>query len=168
MRRNNALTLIEVMIALLIAIIIVIGVLSYMYACAMNARTADVRITATRVGQLLLETWKLTGHYIYDESGNITGWSWNVTDFDPTDTVFNDNLPYNFVISSLTFDEEPIGDELGDYEVVIDDKTYFLTLSYKDDNPYMLTVRVVWSRNSSSGSISSDDKWIDVTSYAIF
>ena len=168
MRRNNALTLIEVMIALLIAIIIVIGVLSYMYACAMNARTADVRITATRVGQLLLETWKLTGHYIYDESGNITGWSWNATDFDPTDTVFNDNLPYNFVISSLTFDEEPIGDELGDYEVVIDDKTYFITLSYKDDNPYMLTVRVVWSRNSSSGSISSDDKWIDVTSYAIF
>ena len=149
MRRNNALTLIEVMIALLIAIIIVIGVLSYMYACAMNARTADVRITATRVGQLLLETWKFTGHYIYDESG--------------------DNLPYNFVISSLTFDEEPIGDELGDYEVVIDDKTYFITLSYKDANPYMLTARVViWRKNPLSGSISSDDKWIDVTSYAIF
>ena len=43
----KGLTLIEVMISVLIALVIVIGVIGYMYACAYNARAADVRATAT-------------------------------------------------------------------------------------------------------------------------
>ena len=65
--RNSGLTLIEVMIAMVIIMIIGIGVASYMYACAWNAKRADVRITAKRVGQLLLETWKITGHNIFND-----------------------------------------------------------------------------------------------------
>jgi len=151
------------MISMLIIMIIVIGAISYMYACIWNARRADVRITATRIGQLLVETWKLTGHYYLDEFGNQV-WVWSVTDFDPTDADFNFSLPYNFSVSSVTFDEEPIGDELGDYEAEIDDNIYFVTLSYRDDDPYMLTARVAWSRATGAENL----QWVDVTSYAIY
>lgn len=165
--RNSGLTLIEVMISMLVIMIIVIGALSYMYACVWNARRADVRITATRVGQLLLETWKLTGHYYTDEFGDLK-WAWNVIDFDPTDTNFNLSLPYNFSGSSVTFNQEPIGDELGDYTATIDGEIYFVTLSYRDDNPYMLNARVAWSGGTGSGNISGNNQWVDVTSYAIY
>jgi type II secretory pathway pseudopilin PulG len=161
--RNSGLTLIEVMIAMLVIMIIVIGAISYMSACMWNAKRADVRITATRVGQLLVETWKLTGHYSLDQFGHQV-WSWSVTDFDPTDTDFNLSLPYNFSTSSVTFNEEPIGVELGDYEAEIDEKTYFVTLSYRDDNPYMLNARVAWSRATGTENL----QWVDVTSYAIY
>jgi len=162
--RNSGFTLIEVMVSMVVIMIIVIGAVSYMYACMWNARRADVRITATRVGQLLMETWKLTGHYYFDEFG-IQQWSWNVTDFDPTDTDFNLSLPYNFAVSAVTFDEEPIGVPFeDDYQAEIDGKIYFVTLSYRDDNPYMLTARVAWSRATGTENL----QWVDVTSYAIY
>jgi type II secretory pathway pseudopilin PulG len=157
--RNTGLTLIEVMVSMLVIMIIVIGAVSYMYASMWNARRAEVRITATRIGQLLLETWKLSGSY--DGTGN---WSWNVTDFNPTDPDFNLSLPYNFSTSSVAFDEEPVGVELGDYEAEVDDKIYFVTLSYRDDNPYMLNARVAWSMATGTENL----QWVDVTSYAIY
>jgi type II secretory pathway pseudopilin PulG len=161
--RNSGLTLIEVMISMLVIMIVVIGAVSYMYACIWNAKRADVRITATRVGQLLVETWKLTGHYYLDELGN-QAWAWSVTDFDPTDADFNFSLPYTFGPPSVSFNDEPIGIELGKYETSIDGKTYFVTLAYKDDDPYMLTARVAWSRATGAQNL----QWVDVTSYAIY
>jgi prepilin-type N-terminal cleavage/methylation domain-containing protein len=159
-------TFIEVLISMIIILLIVIGVMSYMYACAWNARVADVRITATRVGQLLLETWKLTGH-TYIEDGK-EKWAWNVIDFDPTDAYFNSSLSYSFGESDVTFTEEPIGTELGDYQTKIDGKTYFVTLSYQDDNPYMLSARVAWSGHIGPGDTADNLQWVDVTSYAIY
>lgn len=161
--RKSGFTLIEVMVSMVVIMIIVIGAASYMYACMWNAKRADIRITATRVVQLLMETWKLTGHYYVDEFGN-QRWAWNVTDFDPTDAEFNSSLPYNFGPPSVSFDEEPIGIELGKYEAEIDGKVYFVTLSYRDDNPYMLTARVAWSRATGAENL----QWVDVTSYAIY
>ena len=86
---------------------------------------------------------------------------------DPTNADFNLSLPYNFGVSSVTFDPEPIGSELGDYEAQIDGKIYFVTLSYKapeNDNPYMLTARVAWSRATGTENL----QWVDVTSYGIY
>ena len=157
--RNNGYTFVEVIISLVMIMIIGIGVASYMYACAWNARAADIRITSTRVGQLLLETWKLTGHYYLDEFGN-QKWSWNVTDFNPTD--FNSSLPYNFGVSVV--DPGGSGTPLGRYEAVIDGKTYFVNLLYRNADPYMLTARVAWSRATGSDNL----QWVDVTSYAIY
>jgi type II secretory pathway pseudopilin PulG len=159
--RNTGLTLIEVMVSMLVILIIVIGAVSYMYASMWNARRAEVRITATRIGQLLLETWKITGHY-YDDNQK---WAWYVTDFNPTDPEFNLYLPYNFSNSSVAFDEEPVGIELGDYQAEVDDKIYFVTLSYRGDiNPNMLSARVAWSMATGTENL----QWVDVTSYAIY
>ena len=63
----------------------------------------------------------------------------------------------------MTFDEVPIGNELGKYETAIDGKVYLVALSYGDDNPYTLTARVAWSRATGGENL----QWVDVTSYAI-
>jgi len=160
--RNSGLTLIEVMISMLVIMIIVIGAISYMYSCMWNAKRADVRITATRVGQLLLETWKITGSI--DVEGN---WSWNVNDFDPTDPDFNITLPDSF--ESITADLGGVGTPLGDYGIQLDGVGYFVTLLFDDNNlPPMLSARIAWNKNYSSTTLESDYMYVDVTSYAIY
>jgi len=162
--RNSGLTLIEVMLAMVIIMIIGIGVASYMYACAWNAKRADVRITASRVGQLLLETWKITGSY--DVPGN---WSWNVDDFDPTDPDFNLTLPDNF--TNVDFDltgKGIVGIELDDFEITIDGVGYFVTLYFDNNLPPMLNARIAWNLNYSSATLESDYMYVDVTSLAIY
>jgi type II secretory pathway pseudopilin PulG len=159
---NDGLTLIEVMVSLLVILFIGIGAVSYMYACAWNARRAEVRITATRIGQVLLETWKLTGSY--DALGR---WSWNVTNFNPTNAYFNLTLPDSF--SSDGFDLGGIGPgELGDFNIQIDGVTYFVTLLYDNNLPNMLSARVAWNKNLRSATLDSDYHYVDVTSYAIY
>ena len=164
--RNSGFTLIEVMVSMLVILIIAIGVASYMYSCAWNAKRADVRITATRVGQFLLETWKITGHHIFDASGNIIGWSWNVSDFDPTDPDFNSTLPDSF--GGITVDLGGVGTELGDYGIQIDGVVYFATLLFDNNQPAMLNARVAWNKNYSSATLESDFMYVDVTSSAIY
>lgn len=55
---NKGVTLVEVMAALVIALVIAIGVMSFQYAAAMNARKADMRATASRLGLLILDSWR--------------------------------------------------------------------------------------------------------------
>ena len=58
---NRGVTLIEVMAALVIALVIAIGVMSYQYAGAQHARKTDARVTASRLGLLFLENWVAMG-----------------------------------------------------------------------------------------------------------
>jgi type II secretory pathway pseudopilin PulG len=163
--RNDGLTLIEVMVSMLVILFMVVGAVSYMYACAWNARRAEVRITATRIGQVLLETWKLTGSY--DALGH---WSWHVTDFDPTDPYFNLTLPlpgFSDVDVDLTGDGI-VGTELNDFEITLDGVAYFVTLLYDNNLPNMLSARVAWNKNLRAPGLEADYHYVDVTSYAIY
>jgi prepilin-type N-terminal cleavage/methylation domain-containing protein len=155
--RNNGLTLIEVMVSMLVILIIVIGAVSYMYASMWNARRAEVRITATRVGQLLLETWKVTGP--------VVNGVWNVTAFNPI-TDFGPELPTNFQATAI--DLGGIGVELGDYQIQIDGVHYFVTLLYNNSQPRMLNARVAWNIDLASATLGSNFKYIDLTSNAIY
>jgi len=63
-RKNKfvpAVTLVEVMAAMVVLVISSIGALSYQYYAARDAQIARSQIIATRVTQLLLEDWKSTG-----------------------------------------------------------------------------------------------------------
>ena len=167
---GRGLTLVEVMVTLVIALIIVIGVIMYMYSSALNARTADVRITATRIGQLLLDGWKITGT-VNTETG-----VWDVEAFNPTDYDFDFSLPVEFV-GDLAFDLGGVGNELGDYSIKIDGAYYFITLSYENDNTdasypiplYRLNACVAWNRDLISSNLNTDAyNYINITSYANF
>ena len=59
---NKGVTLVEVMVALVVALVIAIGMMSYQYAAAMNARKADMRASANRLGLLILDSWKSAKH----------------------------------------------------------------------------------------------------------
>lgn len=159
-QRNNALTLIEVMIALLIAIIIVIGVLSYMYACALNAREADARATAARLGLLLIEGWKIkVGDTI---------------DYDPkTDFYDNTLIPFDiFSDSYKTIPEDPPGltNTFRYHLIGINSINYFVKMSYVDDatNQRILNVAVAWNRDHGADSLDDYDfsRLVSQTKYA--
>ena len=78
------LTLIEVMIAIVIIIVAVLGSVLYRYHSALGARKADVNMTAARIGLLLLETWEGSGG----------GLDYNpVTIFNSQLTISNDSGP---------------------------------------------------------------------------
>ncbi|UCH89480.1 MAG: prepilin-type N-terminal cleavage/methylation domain-containing protein [Thermoplasmata archaeon] len=160
--RNSGLTLVEVMVSMLVIMIIVIGAVSYMYACMWNAKRADIRITATRIGQTLLDLWKI--------NGPVVDGIWDVEAFNPIDPDFNLILPDN--IGTTIEGIEGIGQELRGtrYEITIDGAHYFITLSYRQDYPnfYLLNACVAWSRNFNSATLESDPHRVWLTSYSIY
>jgi Tfp pilus assembly protein PilV len=60
-RFRSGLTLVEVMLASAVIIIAALGTLCYEYLCVDHVRYARAQMTATRIGQLLIEDWKSTG-----------------------------------------------------------------------------------------------------------
>lgn len=160
--RNSGFTLIEVMISMLVIMIIVIGAVSYMYACVWNARRADVQITANRLGQIMLEGWKVSG------AGD------EILFFDPTDNDFDDYLP-----EEITAAAGPpglsTGTPLGSYRVKVNNVNLFVTLSYRNEQPvpledplYLLNACVAWNRNYVSDTLSGTYDSISMTSYSIY
>ena len=64
-----AITMLEVLLAMISLAIIAIGALSYEYHVAIHTRIARAQIDGTRIAQLLLEEWKSTGGSVeYDAS----------------------------------------------------------------------------------------------------
>lgn len=67
---RSGLTLIEIMVALLVIVVGVLGAMMYRYYSALDARKADVLVGASRVGLLVLEGWKgAVGNPAYDPQG---------------------------------------------------------------------------------------------------
>ena len=83
-KNRSGLTLIELMIAITVIVVGVLGAMMYRYHSALDARRADVKIGAARVGLLLLGDWKGTRGTTWpsdiSETGlNVTGSSGNYT-----------------------------------------------------------------------------------------
>jgi hypothetical protein len=60
-KRIRGLTFIEDVLAIAMIAIVALGTLTYQYYGARHIRIAQVDLTATRIGQLLLEDWKSKG-----------------------------------------------------------------------------------------------------------
>ena len=59
--RVKGLTLIEIMVAVLIIAVAVISAASFRYYCVLDAKKADVQVTAGRLAWALLESWRSRG-----------------------------------------------------------------------------------------------------------
>lgn len=81
-RKNRwGLTLIEIMVAIVVIIVGVLGAVMYRYSSALHARRADVHAGAGRVALLILEGWKgAAGNPAYDPSDDIGLQVLNATD----------------------------------------------------------------------------------------
>ena len=139
---RNAMTIVEVMVAVAVIVIAALGSLNYEYLCVDHVRIARAQLAATRIGQLLLEDWKSTG---------------GSSEYDPEDLAigFNPDTPwgdYKTVIDGLPFF---IG--LSQDDVDRDDVAG-VTLRRID-------VSVRWRKDFSYGSPDNDDPAVNLSTY---
>lgn len=119
-------TLIEVMAAIVIVAIAVLGASGYRYYSSLDARAAAVQSTAARIALLLNENWRGRG---YD----------HVADFDPVSHLSSD-----IAIAGPTSFIPPTGfTALGRYEITLNDARFWAALSYRNDTADLRTLNTV-------------------------
>jgi prepilin-type N-terminal cleavage/methylation domain-containing protein len=189
----KAFTLIELMVAMVILIIGVTGAMGYRYHSALNARKADVQITAARIGLSLLQNWKgyggYSGYSTYDLDDGTDLWDPN--DYDPNydyDTYNPDDYNYDlndangavFLGPELTIYNSAPGPDVPsgftaldsssnpNFRIVDDGVNYYATLSYKDEvgEPRVLNVCVAWRGDYQTWTDSNPYQSVTLTTYA--
>jgi Tfp pilus assembly protein PilV len=144
--------LIEIMLAIAILAIAVVGASSYRYYSTLDARRADMRSTSARIGMLLCENWRgLNGDATYDPVARLG------SQLDISEVSLGGSLSY----AGFT--------PLQTYVVVVDDINYYVALSWRDVNAGLraLNVVVAWAqRDQGSASVYDADKTFKLTTYA--
>lgn len=153
---NKGVTLVEVMAALVIALVIAIGVMSYQYAGAYHARKTDVRVTASRIGLLFLENWVAAGGIddvgIYDPVFRLDLGTYPLHNFDDLGAaVLPGALPPNGLLFRL-------------YRIFTNGTYFWVELAYNDEPrppgavyPIReLGVRIAWSLDFQSETLEYD------------
>ena len=112
-RKPAGLTLVEIMISLVVILVIVVGAMKFRYSAVLDAREADARITASRLGAMLLNAWVArVGSTSYDIVAE-----------------FNPGIPIEL---STSGPDVPTGfTELNKYHITCDNVHYYATLSHQ-------------------------------------
>lgn len=149
-RKSAGLTLVEILISITLIVIVVIGSMSFRYRAVMDAREADARITAARVGSMLLNAWVAR---IGSDSFDLVA-------------EFNPGIP---IAVSASGPAVPAGfTELNKYHIICDDVNYYATLSHKattSGQAGVLTISINWLNDYSLWSESATKQSIDMTTY---
>ena len=149
-RNNHGVTIVEIMVAIVVILVAVIGAMGFRYHAVMDAREADARITAARVGSMLLNAWAAR---IGDAS------------FDPV-AEFNPGIP---IAISATGPAVPTGfTEQDKYHILCDDVNYYSTLSYQDTSSGqagVLTITINWLNDYREWDESAVKQSINMTTY---
>lgn len=152
---NKGVTLVEVLTALVIALVIAIGAMSYQYACAQHARKTDVRVTASRIGLLFLESWASSGGIddvgIYDPVLRLDLGTYPLHNYQDLGTA---GLPGAPPTNGVPFRL---------YRVFTNGTYFWIELAYLQENPQgqvyplrELGVRVAWSLDYQSVALTYD------------
>ncbi|UCE98913.1 MAG: prepilin-type N-terminal cleavage/methylation domain-containing protein [Planctomycetota bacterium] len=124
-------TLVEVMTAIVILSVAVIGASGYRYYAALDARKAAMHTTASRIGLLLSESWRgVNGIDTYDPVAQFA-----------SELAINENpdfSEYGYKDENFTL--------LGNYKVSMNDTNYCAILSWRDITTGLraLNIVVVW------------------------
>ena len=149
-RKSAGLTLVEILISITLILVVVIGSMSFRYRAVLDAREADARITAARVGSMLLNAWVA-------RIGSDT--------FDPVEE-FNPGIP---ITVSASGTEGPTGFiELDKYHILCDDVNYYATLSHKatsSGQAGVVTITINWLNDYRQWDESAVKQSIDMTTY---
>jgi len=144
-------TLVEVMAAMAILAIAVLGASAFRYHAALSARKADLQTTAARTALLLCESWRGTS---------------DPNTFDPIQLATSDP---NSALAIETIYEGPAVPAdftpLGIYRITIDGVNYYAVLSWKDISQGLraLNVVVAWDPRGSQSELP--DKLFKLTTY---
>ena len=132
-----AVTLVEVMVAMVILAITALGGLNSQYYAAVQARIARAQTNTTRIAQLLLEDWKSTGGSDdYDATSLGLGFSAEMP-------IEAQGVPLPDGVYSITVDEVPMVVVLHSVDVAYDGEA--------EATLRQLTATVGWTRKLSAG-----------------
>lgn len=125
-QRFKGALLLEVMIAILLLSVAVLGAAGYRYYATLDARKSNLQVAAARTALLLCESWRgVEGTETYDPVA-----------------YFGSEL-------TITYDYGPVAPggftTLGSYAVTLDGVNYYLTLSWKDVSAGLRALNVVVS-----------------------
>ncbi|HUT28310.1 MAG TPA: prepilin-type N-terminal cleavage/methylation domain-containing protein [Sedimentisphaerales bacterium] len=150
-KRTKGMSLIEVMLAVLILAISVVGASAYRYYSTLDARRADMQSAAARIGMLLCENWRgVRGSESWDPAAH---------------------LGSELTMSPITSPPQSLGfsdfTTLGAYTVTVDGINYYTGLCWKDVSTDLraLNVVVAWSQRDTGGTINDADKLFKLTTY---
>lgn len=141
----------ETMHAVAILSITLIGVSGYRYCSTLDTRKADAYIASARIGYLLSESWRgMQGYEAYDPVARL-GSGMTITASEGPDA------PGGYTVS-------------GSYKIVLNDITFYATLSWKDlsSNLRALNTILIWAqRTHEQNGINDSDKSFELTTYVL-
>jgi Tfp pilus assembly protein PilV len=152
---RSGLTLVELMLAAAILMVAIIGGMAYRYYATLDARKADIQMTASRNAIMLLESWR-------GSSGSDT--------FDATTLTSSPGL---VIADSGTGPAAPSGFTTlashGTCSITTDYMVYYVTLSTKPTvdgaTPKALNIQIGWRQDRQAGALASTDKVLGFTTY---
>jgi prepilin-type N-terminal cleavage/methylation domain-containing protein len=154
-KRNRGVTLVEVMAALVIALVIAIGVMNYQYACAMHARKTDVRVTASRIGLFFLEDWAgvwgITDDSIYDPIERLG--------LDANPEYPHPSIPPANIVPDADLSGVPgLNQTFKSYGLFTNGTWFWIKLTYNEEGVSLreLGVDVAWSLDFGSATLDFD------------
>ena len=148
---RSGISLTETMHAAAILSITLIGVSGYRYCSMLDTRKADAYIASARIGYMLSESWRgMQGYEAYDPVARL-GTGMTITASEGSDA------PGGYTV-------------LGSYKIVLNDITFYATLSWKDlsSNLRALNTLVVWAqRTHDQNALVDSDKSFELTTYVL-
>ena len=146
---RSGISLTETMHAAAILSITLIGVSGYRYCSTLDARKADAYIASARIGYMLSESWRgMQGDVAYDPVAR---------------------LGAGMTITASTGPDAPGSyTTLGSYEIVLNDITFYATLSWTNISSTLraLNTTIVWAqRTHEQTDINDADKSFELTTY---
>lgn len=134
---------------MLIVAIAILGTMSLRYQSTLDAKRAEVGMSASRLVLMMTETWRgLEGSETFDP---VSSFNSELT----IETGQGPDVPNGFTL-------------LGNYKVTLNDVDYYMTLSYKDINAALrkLNVQATWEqRGTENATMVMSDKSFALTTY---
>lgn len=150
-RYRSGISLSETMHAIAILSITLIGVSGYRYCSTLDMRKADAYTASARIGYLLSESWRgMQGIDTYDPVAHL-GAGMAITASEGPDA------PGDYTV-------------LGSYKIVLNDITFYATLSWKDISSDLraLNTLLVWAqRTHEQNGLDDSDKTFELTTYVL-
>jgi prepilin-type N-terminal cleavage/methylation domain-containing protein len=143
-------TLVEIMIAILLASVVILSATAFRYASALDVRKSDIQSTGARIALALLEGWRTSSSPVAYDPVAFHGATMAIStgaSGPPTPSGFT---------------------ALGIYDIVSNRVHYYARLSYRartGTDPLMLNVSVGWKPQGAAGDVSTQGHYFRTTSY---
>lgn len=156
-RYRSGFTLVEVMVSIVIVMVLATGAMGYQYNSSRDIKISEVQAGASRIGMLLLESWK-------GQQGDIA--------FDPVD-VFGSEITLHTSTVGPNAPESLSGGTLvilGSYEIILNDIYYYTTLSYdteSESEPMVLNATITWRRDYGQGELEGNELSVRYSTFLV-